>query len=274
MAYGFVYIWKDSSNGKLYIGSHIGTPDDGYLGSGRLFLAAYKKRPESFRRKIVRARDYPSRKELLIEENALLSCIRPEDLGRKYYNLKNVAAGGNIVGNLSEEAKALHRERSKLAWLKGKPALDKWRAENPDKVSEYCRKANKARKNTSIPPRFGAENSFYGKTHSAESRKKMSEKLKGRVSNRKGAVLSEETRRKVSENNAMAKPISTPLGTFPSCTAYHRKIGGIVSHVCIKNTLRNCDIPLNKRNIAVNKLFTVADIGKTPRELGYFYLEK
>ena len=54
MTEGFVYRWYDASNGKFYIGSHKGSPDDGYLGGGaQLFRRAYAKRPESFIREIM-----------------------------------------------------------------------------------------------------------------------------------------------------------------------------------------------------------------------------
>ena len=39
---GFVYRWTDTSNGMYYIGSHKGTPGDGYVGSGTWFMRAYK----------------------------------------------------------------------------------------------------------------------------------------------------------------------------------------------------------------------------------------
>lgn len=40
---GFVYLWVNRNNGKWYIGSHAGTLDDGYVGSGKVFQRAVKK---------------------------------------------------------------------------------------------------------------------------------------------------------------------------------------------------------------------------------------
>ena len=48
--------------------------------------------------------------------------------------------------------------------------------------------------------KHGELNSMYGKQHTDESKRKMSEAKKGRVSPRKGISLSEETRRKISES--------------------------------------------------------------------------
>ena len=48
---------------------------------------------------------------------------------------------------------------------------------------------------------LGANNPFYGKTHSDKSKKKMSEIKKGRIPWNKGMKASEETRRKLSESH-------------------------------------------------------------------------
>ena len=51
--FGFIYEWIDSTNGKTYIGSHKGSIEDSYVGSGKLFKRAYDKRPDKFNRKII-----------------------------------------------------------------------------------------------------------------------------------------------------------------------------------------------------------------------------
>ena len=61
---GFIYKWTDSTNNKTYVGSHLGTLDDGYTGSGTKFMPAYEKRPESFTREIL---EYDVDKGALIE---------------------------------------------------------------------------------------------------------------------------------------------------------------------------------------------------------------
>ena len=40
---GFVYKWTNSFNGKWYIGSHKGTPEDGYTASGTVIQEAFSK---------------------------------------------------------------------------------------------------------------------------------------------------------------------------------------------------------------------------------------
>lgn len=53
MANGFVYLWENKINGMMYIGSHKGNIDDGYVGSGVFFKRAYNKNPKNFQRTIL-----------------------------------------------------------------------------------------------------------------------------------------------------------------------------------------------------------------------------
>lgn len=53
MDYGFVYCWTDHKTSKIYVGSHKGTTDDGYICSSKYMLQEYGKRPEDFTRQIV-----------------------------------------------------------------------------------------------------------------------------------------------------------------------------------------------------------------------------
>lgn len=49
----FVYRWTDHTTGKVYVGYHKGTPDDGYISSGQYMLEEYRKRPADFSREIL-----------------------------------------------------------------------------------------------------------------------------------------------------------------------------------------------------------------------------
>lgn len=85
--YGFVYIWYDKKRKMYYIGCHWGTEDDGYVCSSNRMRNAYKRRPEDFRRRIIGKFD--NKIEMLINENEWLTLIGKENLGKKYYNLKD-----------------------------------------------------------------------------------------------------------------------------------------------------------------------------------------
>jgi hypothetical protein len=49
----FVYCWTDTKTNMLYVGSHKGSLDDGYVSSSKYFLAEYKTRKEDFTRTII-----------------------------------------------------------------------------------------------------------------------------------------------------------------------------------------------------------------------------
>jgi hypothetical protein len=112
---GFVYRWYDASNGKFYIGSHKGTPNDRYLGGGVLFRRAYAKRPESFSREIIYTGVHYREYEQMI--------LDYEDAANNpmFYNLVNHAWGGSPKGEpkkestkkkMSEAAKGVRKSKS------------------------------------------------------------------------------------------------------------------------------------------------------------------
>ncbi len=105
---GFIYIWHDTIKSRFYLGSHYGSPDDGYVGSGTYFKRAYNKRPTTFKRRIIQIVN-GTKDDLLQAEQLWLNLIEDAQLGKRYYNLKKVAKGGSVKGRpfepLSEEQK-------------------------------------------------------------------------------------------------------------------------------------------------------------------------
>jgi hypothetical protein len=115
MRFGFIYLWHDRTKKKYYLGSHLGLPNDGYVGSNNHLLKAYRKRPDSFKRRILESHVNINSKDLLYREQLWLDLIKPEELQKKYYNQKKVAAGGDIISFLTEEQKRQHSKKSGLA---------------------------------------------------------------------------------------------------------------------------------------------------------------
>ena len=149
---GFVYKWVDSSNNMYYIGSHKGTIDDGYIGSGVHFNRAYSKRPESFTRQIIYVgEDYLELEEFILEELDAAN----DDMS---YNLKN-----NAIGGWS------HTHKSK---------------ETRDKRAKAISKSKKGKTyDFMFYDKSGDNNPMYGKKHSLETKKKMAEARKGKCQN-------------------------------------------------------------------------------------------
>jgi hypothetical protein len=153
----FVYKWTNLENGRWYVGSHKGTPEDLYIGSGKLLRQAIKKYGiRVFVRRIL----YRGCGFRLIEEWMLSRADAAND--PVSYNLHNNGSGAkhtNIkVLELMREA-----HLGQVAWNKGRrlgssAALKAW--------------ATKRRR---------------GKiTHTVESKLKISQALKGRPAPNKG----------------------------------------------------------------------------------------
>lgn len=85
---GFVYQWTHIDSGRCYIGSHGGSLDDGYIGSGLHFTRAFLKYgKEAFTRDIL----YQGSNYRAVEEAVLQHLDAASD--PKYFNLSNVASG-------------------------------------------------------------------------------------------------------------------------------------------------------------------------------------
>lgn len=109
--FGFVYIWMDTKRYKFCIGSHYGSKDDSYISSTGILKSVYKRRPETFKRRILFFLLQDDKKLLLEAEQKWLNKIKDVDLGKKYYNFKKFAAGGSIKGH--------KKNRIKPPWNKG-----------------------------------------------------------------------------------------------------------------------------------------------------------
>lgn len=160
---GFVYKWTNSVNGKWYIGSHRGNPDDGYISSSKILEQAMSKYGmEQFTRAILYTGTlYREIEGQMLTEADAASCSES-------YNLKNAAAGGNGGANKGQTRSNLTKQKISRA-NKGNNMGDN----NPAKRLEVREKISKA--NT-------------GKTLSAETRKKLSVANEGKD---KGLTLAE-----------------------------------------------------------------------------------
>jgi len=197
--YGFVYIWYDSKHKRYYVGSHWGTENDGYVCSSKWMLQAYKRRPEDFRRRII-SKINTNRQDLLNEENKWLQLIKSEEIKVKYYNLRNHEFGHWTA----DEAKSLIIGKKISSSQKNNPNFGSWNKgkirshETKQKISESTKKSMKD----------------YYKIHprTEETRKKIGEnskrlQIEGKIG-MKGKKHSYETKKKMSENNAMNDPKS------------------------------------------------------------------
>lgn len=120
-SFGFVYKWTDNSNGKYYIGSHQGFPEDSnYIGSGIVFSRAYKKRPKAFNREILHLGfDYRQYEDYILNK---LDAANDDDS----YNLKNASIGGRIADEHYERYKREMTGKKRPAWIGERISEAKW----------------------------------------------------------------------------------------------------------------------------------------------------
>ena len=99
--YGYVYEWTNMRNGMKYIGSHYGSVEDSYKGSGKNFMIAYAADPAAFSMQVLEYVVHNDKKLVLaIEEKWLRSIPNIKD-NANYYNLNNEAVGG--FGYITEQ---------------------------------------------------------------------------------------------------------------------------------------------------------------------------
>lgn len=84
--YGFIYIWRDKKHKRYYVGCHWGYEDDGYICSSNWMRDAYRRRPDDFKRRIIK-KIYTNKKDMFLEEQRYLDMIKGDELGKRYYNL-------------------------------------------------------------------------------------------------------------------------------------------------------------------------------------------
>jgi hypothetical protein len=183
---GFIYIWKDrKGTGRYYIGAHWGTEDDGYICSSRIMREAYRRRPQDFRRRILKKFD--TREEMFKEEYRLLNLIKPEELGAKYYNKcvewKHWAQDETKIQKIREInsniSKALHNDPEYRAkYLKGlkNRVVTKWK--DPEARAKAI---SESKKKAFEEKRAQGRSCFEGQA--AENLKKGIEKRRGRKMN-------------------------------------------------------------------------------------------
>ena len=185
--FGFVYIWYDRKRKMYYIGSHKGTTDDGYICSNKRMKNAYAKRPKDFKRRIIYYHDIDDHKGLFEKEQYWLNFIKDSELTDKYYNVKKAASGvdsetaSRINWKKFASKERLKEEGQKVKWVL---ALHSNSPENRIKNSIA---------------HSGANNIMFGRRHSEETKRLMSEKRKGIGKGIPHGPMNEETKLKLSE---------------------------------------------------------------------------
>ena len=117
--YGYIYEWTNIKNGRKYIGSHYGSIDDCYIGSGKAFKPAYKKNPNNFKMRVLEYLVENDKQLLLLKEQQWLDSIPNIRENKNYYNLNNYSVGGSshITRKHIEKRSATLKEKHKKLGL-------------------------------------------------------------------------------------------------------------------------------------------------------------
>lgn len=176
----FVYCWTDHKTNKLYVGSHKGSTNDGYICSSKIMKEQYNERPEDFTRQIIAEGKYEDIRKL---ESKILDIVDAR-LNEDFYNQHNGNGDFYLKGHSVQARKKISiantgKKRPDVS-IKNKKGLS----------IESRKKISKNHKDVS-----GSNNPLYGKKHTEESKQKMSKAQKGKL---KGHKASLETKQKMS----------------------------------------------------------------------------
>jgi len=212
--YYIIYKTTNTVNGKVYIGKHKTKDlDDGYLGSGKLLQRAIEKYGvENFAREIIHLckteEDMNTKEREIVTEDF---CLREDT-----YNLCVGGAGGFSYINrnrfnvdIVEQRKRKPSIISTAAHNGGKKK--KWLMENDVKHRQQSlKKMSKGLKEYYV----NNEGHFLGKTHTEETKKKMSLAKKGKVNGNKNSQYGTMWITNGKENKKIKKESLIPAGWY------------------------------------------------------------
>ena len=104
---GYIYLWYDTKAKLFYLGGHKGKVEDSYVCSNIKMLNAYKKRPETFKFKVleyvngdnIALREAEQRWLNMIDDTELYWTPNIYNKTVRYYNQKKHSSGGNGSAN-------------------------------------------------------------------------------------------------------------------------------------------------------------------------------
>lgn len=274
-------------NGKKYIGSHAGTIDDGYIGSGKVFQRAIKKHGiKNFTRTIIEYVEVENRQYLLEREKFYLDKVNAY-YSNDYYNIAKDVIGGDtkagwtnerrqefsnqikqIWANRTEEEKQeiLARTHSKTKdWyqtLEGEQLKEKLRGNIPRMVEGVKSREPEDRKRSARlgKERMGAERRKEVARKGVRNRNPETEALARQKAAETRANWSDEKRKEVFENSSK--------GRKGKCAGSENgRARKVVANGQMFNTLKDAMLELNMSEYKLRSKL------KNQNERGYYYVD-
>ena len=156
----FVYSWRNTITNRLYIGWHKGDVDDGYVCSSKVLMEEYLENPSIFERYII---SRGTRDQMVMLEATLLDAVDAKN-NKDYYNQHN--GNGKFTLKFHSESAKLKIGNSNRGNKRPDLAL-----RNRSELKFHSESA-KLKIGNAIR---GNKNGMYGKNHTEDSRKKMSD---------------------------------------------------------------------------------------------------
>lgn len=214
--HGFVYIWYDRKHKRYYIGCRWGKETDGYICSSPWMKAAYRRRPEDFKRRILET-DIHDRQTLLEREYAWLQLTKKEELaGPRYYNLHNHKFNHWSVNPLT---------RAEIAQQSSVRNKGKSFSPTTQFKSGECRSPETQFKKGQTPHNKG-------QSTSVETRAKQSAAKKGKPSTNLATQF--KPGNGTGASNVNARAIQTPFGQFSTLTECSNQTGISIASIHYK----------------------------------------
>lgn len=194
----FVYCWTDKLTNKMYIGSHKGSENDGYICSSKIVLEHYKKRPNDFTRQIIEKGNYVDIREL---ESSLLKKYNAAK-NERFYNQHNGDGEFYCKGHTEETKKKISEggrgktvRFGKENGMYGKKHSEETKEKIRDKAGHWQGKkhSEETKKKMSESMKGLKHKSFYGRPMKSETKEKI-------IKSNLGRKMSEETKKKMSES--------------------------------------------------------------------------
>ena len=168
----YIYCITNKVNGHTYFGQRTLAKGrtfetDTYRGSGKILWQAYEKYgKENFERSCIIQGNF-TKEQINRFEKCIIRIQRL--LGKAEYNIADGGEGGNVFWrNATSEDKKAQSERSKMQWIEHKDAY----IEGRKKASETIKRRVKSGEICYA----GEHNGMFGKRHSDEAKRKMSER--------------------------------------------------------------------------------------------------
>jgi len=164
----FVYCWTDKKTNMLYVGSHKGSIDDGYICSSKYMLEEYNKRPEDFSRQIIAEGVLLDMRKL---ESKILQSVNAA-LNEMFYNMHN-NNGAYILKKHTQETKnkISNSEKGKIVSLESRLKM---------RNSKLGEKNNRWGTTHSLETKLKMSKAAIGRSFTEEHKQKLSEKKKGK----------------------------------------------------------------------------------------------